>query len=107
MKIDPEMIVEVEYTGAAAILHPTVFVEGDSYCCIWGPDPMAGVVGCGNTPDEALEDWEETLRLRLGDGSENDEVVKEVRQLISDRSEYTKQQVQEFENQFYTSKKKR
>jgi hypothetical protein len=53
---------------------PVVFKDGDSYCCLLGPNPSEGIFGCGNTAKEALLDWDTNLQKRIKEGNANDEV---------------------------------
>jgi hypothetical protein len=106
MNIDPEQIVEAEYTGAAIALKPIVFKDGDSYCCVLGPDPQQGVFGCGDTPAEALAEWETNLQLRLKNANQDDEVVRAVMEIISKRSTSSSTNIQEFYDQFRPLRKK-
>jgi hypothetical protein len=55
---------------------PAVYKDGDSYCCILGPDPLAGVFGCGDTPEEALQDWDHQLKERIKEHEEGDPVAE-------------------------------
>jgi hypothetical protein len=82
MNIPKDQIVQVEYLGASEVLKPVVFKEGDSYCCLLGPDPQAGVFGCGDTPMEALSDWDANLQARLRSADPSDPVVKYVREVV-------------------------
>ena len=36
-----------------------------------GPDPQAGVFDCGNTPMEALKDWDIHLQERIKDKTDD------------------------------------
>lgn len=98
LSIDPNLTVNMKLEGVAGILHPTVFHEGNAYCCILGPDPVEGVFGCGDTPEQAVSDWDETLRLRLQEGSEDDDVVAYVKYVLSQLP--PPQHLQEFYDQF-------
>ena len=51
----------------AKTLTPAVFRDGDSYCCVLGPDPVEGVVGCGGSPLEAVEDWTRNYQKKYPD----------------------------------------
>ena len=53
-----------ELPEAARVLMPLVFRDGDSYCCVLGPDPHEGVFGSGKTPMNALKDWDRNLQKR-------------------------------------------
>ena len=54
---------------------PLLFKDGDSYCCVLGPDPQEGVFGCGKTPLAALKDWDKSLKQRMKLNDKNDEVA--------------------------------
>lgn len=58
--IAPEDIVNVDYSQydeATRLISPTVYKDGDSFCCLSGDDPESGAFGCGDTPDAAIRDW--------------------------------------------------
>src|SRR5690606_7178376 len=80
MNIPDDIRVEIDLTSESMprtirTLLPAVYKEGDSYCCLLGPDPEQGIFACGNTPESALSAWEEQLRKRIIDADENDEVA--------------------------------
>jgi hypothetical protein len=84
MNVDESMKVQVDYTQevlpkSAKKLQPLVWKEGDSFCCLLGSDPEAGVFGCGETPLLAIVDWDTHLTNRLAEPEENDEVVEYVK----------------------------
>jgi hypothetical protein len=56
-------------------LKPEVFKDGDSYCCLFGPDPIVGIFGCGNTPEEAVLDWDKDLHKRIERLTEGDDAA--------------------------------
>ena len=78
MKVDINFCEEVLPKSARA-LQPLVWKDGDSFCCLLGPDPGVGVFGCGNTPLLAIVDWDVHLTNRLAEPVENDEVVEYVK----------------------------
>ena len=81
MKIDPEMRVAVDldqFTPNVQLLKPEVFKDGDSYCCVLGPDPAAGILGRGPTPEAAIRDWDNNLEEFIADPDENDPVAEYV-----------------------------
>lgn len=106
MSVDPSQIVTVEYSDAAILLKPVVFKDGDSFCCILGPDPQMGVFGCGNTPEEALEEWNDQLKLRLKRSNQDDEVVQMVMGKISEKKAAPSWTMQDFYSQFRPIRKK-
>ena len=54
-------------------LKPKAYKDGSGYCCIFGPDPVVGIFGCGSTLQEAFIDWEKDLQKRLEKLTEGDE----------------------------------
>jgi hypothetical protein len=56
-------------------LKPAVYKNGDQYCCIFGPDPEVGIYGCGNSPEEAIIDWERDLEKRIERLTEGDDAT--------------------------------
>src|SRR5688572_17293206 len=61
---------------AVRTLRPTLFTEGDSFCCLLGPDRQEGVYGCGSTREEALTEWEANMRKRIIYHKPGDEVAQ-------------------------------
>jgi hypothetical protein len=79
--VDHSAIVNIDYEArdipsAAKEFKPVVFHDGDAFCCMLGPDPQAGIFGCGRTPEEAVRDWDLHFGERLAKPYENDELVK-------------------------------
>ena len=69
LKINPDALVSVDYQNLslpASVQHlkPSIFREGNAYCVILGPDPQSGIFGCGDTLEEALNDWTITWRMK-------------------------------------------
>jgi hypothetical protein len=59
-------------------LRPAVYRDGMLFCCVLGPSLQAGIVGCAETVDAALEAWDKQLKDRLIDPKEDDEVIQYV-----------------------------
>jgi len=64
-------------------LKPQVYKDGDSFCCLLGPDPQAGVFGCGNDVDAALNDWVLHLRERIAKPNPDDAIAMEITDYLS------------------------
>lgn len=62
---------------------PLLYREGDQYCALFGPDIEAGIFGCGNTPEDALIDWNDHLREKLRSPDFNDPVIQYITDMIS------------------------
>jgi hypothetical protein len=41
-----------------AILKPKITKDGNEWCVLYGEDLQSGIAGFGNTPHEAVMDWE-------------------------------------------------
>ena len=72
--------VEVDFSAdwvpeKAKILKPQVYKDGDSYCCIFGPDPVVGIFGSGQTPQEAVMNWKKDLLERIDRHTEHDDAA--------------------------------
>lgn len=88
MKIPESMIVRINYEekelpSSVRELRPVVFKDGESYCCLLGPDPQEGIFGCGNTEKEALNDWKSSLEMRIDNLKEDDEVAQYVKDRLN------------------------
>jgi hypothetical protein len=77
-----DIVVQVHLAGAVAILHPVLFSEGDNYCCLLGPNPQEGIMGCGDTPVSAIADWENRLKEHLSTAGNDDQIVQHVKALV-------------------------
>ena len=67
---------------SAKTFQPVLFKDGNSFCCVLGPDPEEGVFGCGQTPVEALKDWDKNLQQRMKVTEKNDEVALYIQRVI-------------------------
>jgi len=45
--------------------HPLVYVNGNTYCCLLGPDPQAGIFGTRATVMDAFQDFDGHFKERL------------------------------------------
>ncbi|KQM77883.1 hypothetical protein ASE74_15905 [Pedobacter sp. Leaf216] len=62
MNIPEENLIKIPLKGIAKKLNPSVFRNGGSVCVLYGTDPQHGIFGCGNSVEEALDDWDTNLR---------------------------------------------
>jgi hypothetical protein len=67
---------------SAKTFQPVLFKDGNSFCCVLGPDPQEGVFGCGQTPVEALKDWDQNFQQRKTVNDKNDEVALYIQRVI-------------------------
>lgn len=79
MEIPAPLQIDIDFEDeglpeAIKLLRPVIWFDGQGYCCLLGPDPQEGIVGCGTTKKEALADWEVNLQKRLKTAGSGDEV---------------------------------
>jgi hypothetical protein len=97
MKIPEEMMIDYDYKHAdkiVRVLHPAVWKEGDSYCCLLGPDPTTGIFGCGDTPEDATDNWQENLKQAMID--QDSEMAKYVQSKLLEHKKKVDADVSDF-----------
>ena len=40
-----------------SMLRPRLIIDGNQWCCLFGEDLQSGIAGFGNTPFEAIRNW--------------------------------------------------
>lgn len=94
MIIDQSAIVDIDFTAADVertlkTLQPVVFREGEQFCCHLGPDMESGILGKGDSPEAAIEDWKSALKQRVQTADEEDELAN----FVKDSLNFTKNDV--------------
>jgi hypothetical protein len=84
MNVEDSMKINIDFSEkvlpkSAKKLQPLVWKDGDSFCCLLGPDPEQGVYGCGDTALLAIDDWDTHLTSRLAEATEDDQVIQYVK----------------------------
>lgn len=84
-------VLKIDYTdkalpAAAKMFKPVVYKDGDSYCCLLGPDPKTGIFGCGHNPSEAIADWETHLQAGLVAGTESEGIIQYIKKRLEEIS---------------------
>ena len=85
--IPKDILVEIDFTDPSVPVsvkqfRPLLWREGNSFCCLLGPDMVHGVFGCGSTAEETLTDWSDNLQYRLDHPQENDCIVQYVEDVL-------------------------
>lgn len=57
---------------------PAVYLDGQDYCCLLGPDPQEGIFGCGHNRQDAINDWIQHFNERISKPAANDKVATEI-----------------------------
>lgn len=89
MDMDGLEVIPFDYNNAGLpaevrTLKPALYKDGNAVCCVLGPDPQEGIFGCGDNPEEALEDWENHLKDRLANHPPGDDVAESVIRMLQD-----------------------
>jgi hypothetical protein len=45
--------------------HPLIYLDGDTFCCVLGPDPVSGIFGRGDSLKDALDDFDKHFQELL------------------------------------------
>ncbi|MGN6437250.1 MAG: hypothetical protein ACTHMM_11980 [Agriterribacter sp.] len=82
-------VVKVDYTdktlpAAAKMFKPTVYKDGDGYCCLLGPDPQTGIFGRGQSASEAIADWDIHLQSGLAARSESEGIIRYIKERLEE-----------------------
>jgi hypothetical protein len=88
MIFDQDLIVDIDFTAADVektlkTLQPVVFRDNERFCCHLGPDLENGIIGHGDSPETAISDWKEQLKLRIADAPEEDELANFVKDSLN------------------------
>lgn len=46
-------------------LKPRFFIDGDKWCCLYGENIQDGVAGFGDSPQDAVIDWNNEFKKKL------------------------------------------
>lgn len=57
--------INVAYTRPSAVFRPTLSIDGNQYCALFGADLHSGVAGFGDTPEAAMADFDKNWRTPL------------------------------------------
>lgn len=60
---------------AVRVFQPLVYMAGETFCVMLGPDAESGVFGKGISLEDALQEWETQLKDRIRFHKEEDEVA--------------------------------
>lgn len=53
------------YTTPSVIWKPRLFIDGNQWCALFGEDLQSGVAGFGDSPAEAMWDFDKTWYAKL------------------------------------------
>jgi hypothetical protein len=60
-------IIENALTRPSAVYRPSLSIDGNKWCALYGEDLMHGVCGFGDTPDAAMWDFDKAWNEKIGD----------------------------------------
>ena len=53
------------HTSPSAIYRPAISIDGNQWCALYGDDLQCGVAGFGDTPEQAMADFDKSWREPL------------------------------------------
>lgn len=88
MIVDQAVLVDMDFTAADVdrtlkTLQPVVYRDGEQFCCHLGPDMDQGILGKGDTPEAAIDDWKAALKQRVQSAGEDDELANFVKDSLN------------------------
>ena len=57
--------INAAYTRPSAVFRPSLSIDGNQYCALFGTDLQSGVAGFGDTPEAAMADFDKNWRAPL------------------------------------------
>jgi len=54
-----------EYERPSVVFRPCLYLDGDAWCALYGEDLMVGVAGFGDSPGEAMRDFDAKWAKKL------------------------------------------
>jgi hypothetical protein len=83
MKLDGLEVIELNYDDPilpelVRRFKPSVWREGEKVCCLLGPDKQTGILGCGESVEDALQDWTTEFHFRLAEANGDDPIANEI-----------------------------
>lgn len=75
----------IPYT--ANLLQPVVFKDGENYCCALGANLQEGIFGLGETPEQAIQDWDNNLTKRIEISVVDDHIIAAVKDVLKKDAE--------------------
>ncbi|CAJ6698629.1 Uncharacterised protein [Burkholderia pseudomallei] len=56
-----------EHGRPSAVYRPTLGIDGNKWCALYGPNLMEGVCGFGDSPAEAMDDFDKNWIAKAGE----------------------------------------
>lgn len=55
-----------EYQRHSVLFRPRIFIDGNKWCALYGENLQDGVAGFGDSPAEAMKDFDRNFTKKLG-----------------------------------------
>lgn len=65
------------------LFKPLLFQEGNNYIAVLGPDLESGITGYGDSPEDALINWNDNLRSQIYNADLQNEIIDDIRNKIA------------------------
>lgn len=66
--IDAIQRVSYEYMRPSVIFRPSIYQDGQQFCCLLGENLQEGIAAFGNTPDEATRNFDAAWHKEVTEG---------------------------------------
>jgi len=91
MTIDKGKIIDFDFSRFrlptyVMMFKPLLFQEYNTYIAVLGPDLESGITGYGDTPEDALINWNDNLRTQIYNPDLHNEIVDDIRTKIATKS---------------------
>lgn len=73
-----------ELSVVVKFFKPTLFKSGHAYICLLGDNAKDGILGIGDTPKDALINWEKHFNTQMVTRSNDDHIVRYVRTRLTE-----------------------
>lgn len=64
--------IEDEQTRPCVLLRPKVYIDGNQWCALYGPNLMEGIAGFGNSPSDAMHAFDKEYHTNLTNSPKED-----------------------------------
>src|SRR5450755_1861194 len=81
IQLKPENLVpanyeDINFPPAFRAFKPIIFKESQLFCCLLGPNTRQGIYGFGQTPKDALTQWDEEFKKRVKTHEKSDKTAR-------------------------------
>ncbi|TCO25371.1 hypothetical protein EV200_104409 [Pedobacter psychrotolerans] len=88
MTVDKGKIIDFDFSRFrlptyVIVFKPLLFQERSRYIAVLGPDLESGITGYGETPEDALINWNDNLRSQIYNLDLKNEIIDDIRNKVA------------------------